>query len=106
MAFMLGSLQRATYVPNLKHLSWFRPWLQKWIWPICSCQVGRNDPIVMKLICDMSCHLLNVYTNIQIDICKHVDKSPENTGGRKDGRTKSTTQNRQIEPTVEQITHF
>ena len=41
----------------------------------------------MKRILDMSCQLLNVYTKIQIDISKHVEKSPENMDGREDGRT-------------------
>ena len=32
----------------------------------------------MKLKLDMWHHLLNVYTKFQIDISKHVQKSPEN----------------------------
>ena len=45
----------------------------------------------MKLKLDMSCHLLNAYTKFQIDISKHVEKSPENSDGRTDGRTDGQT---------------
>ena len=45
----------------------------------------------MQLKLDMSCHLLNVYTKFQIDISKHVEKSPENADGRTDGRTNRRT---------------
>ena len=42
---------------------------------------GQSDPMAMKLKLDMSCHLLNVchvYTKLQIDISKYVEKSLEN----------------------------
>ena len=39
----------------------------------------------MKLKLDMSCHLLNVYTEFENDISKHVEKSLENSDGRTDG---------------------
>ena len=45
----------------------------------------------MKLKLDMSCHLLNAYTKFQIDISKHVEKSPENSDGRTEGRTDRRT---------------
>ena len=50
------------------------------------CKLGQSDPIVMKLKLDMSCHPLNAYTKFQIDISKHVEKSPENSDGRTDGQ--------------------
>ena len=37
-----------------------------------------------KLKLDMSCHPLNVHTKFQIDIPKHVEKSPENSDRRTD----------------------
>ena len=74
-------IQRATYVPNLKDVSWFmRPWLQKNVSPIFSCKVGQSDPVVMKLKLDMSCHLLNVYSKFQIDISKHAEKKSGKLG--------------------------
>ena len=50
----------------------------------------------MKLKLNMSCHLLNVYTKIQIDISKHVEKARKTrrdgrTDGRADGRTNIAT---------------
>ena len=81
-------IQKATYVPNLKDVSWFmRPWLQKNVSPIFSCKVGQSDPVVMKLKLDMSCHLLTVYSKFQIDISKHAEKSPENSDGWANGQT-------------------
>ena len=44
----------------------------------------------MKLKLNM-CHLLNAYTKFQIDILKHVTKSPENSDGRTDGQTDIAT---------------
>ena len=41
----------------------------------------------MKLKLDMPCDLLNAYTKIQIDISKHVEKSPENSDGPTERRT-------------------
>ena len=57
---------------------------KKYVWPTFGCKLGQSDPIVMQLKLDMSCHLLNVYTKFQIDISKHVKKSPENADGRTD----------------------
>ena len=50
----------------------------------------------MKLKLNMSCHLMNVYTKIQIDISKHVEKARKTrrdgrTDGRADGRTNVAT---------------
>ena len=47
---------------------------KKWVWPTFGCKLGQNDPFVMQLKLDMSCHLLNVYTKFQIDISKHVEE--------------------------------
>ena len=47
-------------------------------------KVNVSDPIAIKLIPDMSCHLLNVYTKLLIDISKHVEESPENSDERTD----------------------
>ena len=44
----------------------------------------------MKLKLDMSCHLLNAYTKIEIDISKHVEKKSGKLG-RTDGRTDRRT---------------
>ena len=51
---------------------------EKWLWPIFGCRVGQSVPIEMKLEVDVWHYLLNVYTMFQIDISKHVEKSPEN----------------------------
>ena len=58
-------------------------------WPTFGCKLRQSDPIVTKLKLDMSCQLLNVYTRtkFQIDISKHVEKSPENADERTDGQT-------------------
>ena len=45
----------------------------------------------MELKLDMPCHLQNVYTKFQIDISKHVEKSPENADGRTDWWTNIAT---------------
>ena len=45
----------------------------------------------MQLKLDMSCHLLNIHTKFQIDISKHVEKSPENADGQTDGQTDGRT---------------
>ena len=50
---------------------------EKWIWIILGCKVGQNVPIVMKLKLEMSRHLLDIYNEFQIDILRHVYKSPE-----------------------------
>ena len=89
---MSRNIQQATCVSNLKNLSWFmRPWLQKKrVWPTFGCKLGQNDPIVIQLKLDMSCHLLNVYTKCQIDISKHVEEKSGKRGrtdGQTDGRT-------------------
>ena len=43
---------------------------------------------MMELKLDMSCHLLNVYTNFQIDISKHVEnRSEKNSDGQMDRQT-------------------
>ena len=63
------------------------PWLQKISLTYFDCKLGQSDPLMIKLKLDMSCHLLNVYTKFQNDIGKHVEKSPENSDGRTDGRT-------------------
>ena len=63
---------------------------KKWVWPTFGCKLGQNDPIVMQLKLDMSCHLLNVYTKFQIDISKHVEEKSGKRGrtdGQTDGRT-------------------
>ena len=57
-----------------------------WVWPTFGCKLDQNDPIVMQLKLDMSCHLLNVYTKFQIDISKHVEEK-SGKRGRTDGRT-------------------
>ena len=44
----------------------------------------------MKLKLDM-CLLLNVNTKFQIDISKHVEKSPENSDGKTNKRTDIAT---------------
>ena len=59
---------------------------KKWVWPTFGCKLGQNDPIVMQLKLDMSCHLLNVYTKFQIDISKHVEEK-SGKRGRTDGQT-------------------
>ena len=48
------------------------------IWPIFGCKVGQSVHIGKKPELDMWHHLLDVYTKFQIDISKHVQKSPEN----------------------------
>ena len=53
---------------------------KKLVWPTFDCKLGQNDPIVMKLKLDMSCHLLNVYTKFEIDIPKHVVKKSGKLG--------------------------
>ena len=63
---------------------------KKWVWPTFGCKLGQNDPIVMQLKLDMSCHLLNVYTKFQIDISKHVEEK-SGKRGRTDGRTDGWT---------------
>ena len=50
----------------------------KWLWSIFGCKVGQNVMIGMKLELDVWHHWLDVYTKFQIDISKHVEKSPEN----------------------------
>ena len=40
------------------------------------CKVGQSVPIGMKLELDVWHYLLNVYTMIQNDISKHVEKNP------------------------------
>ena len=45
----------------------------------------------MKRKLDMLFNPLNVYTKFQIDISKHVEKSPENSDGWTDGRTDEWT---------------
>ena len=88
---MSRSLQQPTCVPNLKNLSWFmRPWLKKWVWPTLGCILGQNDPIVMQLKLNMSCHLLNVYTKFQIVISKHVEEK-SGKRGRTEGQTGGRT---------------
>ena len=64
---------------------------KKWVWPTFGCKLGQNDPIVMQLKLDMSCHLLNVYTKFQIDISKHVEEKSGRTDGRTDGQTDGRT---------------
>ena len=44
-------------------------------------KVDHSNPIAMKLTLDLSCHLLNENTKLQIDISKHAEKSPENSDG-------------------------
>ena len=66
---------------------------KKWVWPTFCCKLGQNDPIVMQLKLDMSCHLLNVYTKFQIDISKHVEEK-SGKRGRTDGRTDGQTDRR------------
>ena len=41
------------------------------------------------MILDTSGHFFNAYTKFQIDIWKHVEKSPENADGRTDGHLHS-----------------
>ena len=50
----------------------------KWLWPIFGRKVGQSVLIGMKLELDLWHHLPDVYTKFQIDILKHVEKSPEN----------------------------
>ena len=64
---------------------------KKWVWPTYGCKLCQNDPIVMQLKLDMSCHLLNVYTKFQIDISKHVEEKSRNADGRTDERTDGRT---------------
>ena len=47
---------------------------KKWAGPNFGCKLGPNDPIMMNLKLDKSCHLLNVYTKFENDISKHVEK--------------------------------
>ena len=51
---------------------------EKILWPILGCKVGQGDLTAMKLYLDVWHCLLDVYTKFQIDISKHVEKSPEN----------------------------
>ena len=51
---------------------------EKQLWIIFGCKVGQSVPIVRKLKLDLWRHILDVYTKFQIDISKHVEKSPEN----------------------------
>ena len=50
----------------------------KWLWPSFGCKVGQSVQIGMKLELDVWHHPLDVYAKFQIDISKHVQKSPEN----------------------------
>ena len=63
---------------------------KKWVWPTFGCKLSQSDPIMMKLKLDMSCHLLNVYTEFENDISKHVEKK-SGKRGRTDGRTDRRT---------------
>ena len=63
----------------------WRLYLNKWpqeyqnrIWPTFGCKVGQKVLIAMKLNPDLWCRLLDVYNKFQINISKHVEKSPEN----------------------------
>ena len=49
---------------------------EKWLWPIFGCKVDQSVPIGMKLELDVWHYLLNVYTMLQIDTLKHVEKKP------------------------------
>ena len=51
---------------------------EKWLWPIFVCKVGQSDPIVMKLELNVWRCIFDIYTKVQIDISKHVQKSLEN----------------------------
>ena len=53
--------------------------MQKNDWPIFGCKVGQSAPIGMKLELDAWHHLLNVYTNFEIDILKHLAKTARQT---------------------------
>ena len=72
------------------YLDWWGHDCKKWVWPTFGCKLGQNDPIVMQLKLDMSCHLLNVYAKFQTDISKHVEAKSWKRGrtdGQTDGRT-------------------
>ena len=58
---------------------------KKWVWLTFGCQVGQNDPIVVKIKLNLLYHLLDIYTKFRIDISKHV----ENAGKTGTGATKS-----------------
>ena len=45
----------------------------KLVWLTFGCKQGQGDPIVMKLILDISYHQLKVYSKFEIDISKHVE---------------------------------
>ena len=64
---------------------------KKWVWPTFGCKLRQSDPIMIESILNMPYHLLNVYTKFEIDISKHVEKSPENSDGWTDGRTDRRT---------------
>ena len=49
----------------------------KWLWPNFGCKVGQSVSIGMKLELDVWHYVLDVYIKFQIDISKHVEKSPE-----------------------------
>ena len=51
---------------------------EKWLWSIFGCKVGQSVPIRMKLELNLWHHLLDEYTKFEIDISRHVEKSPEN----------------------------
>ena len=65
---------------------------KKGVWPTLGCKVSQSDPIVMKLKLDLSCRLLNVYTKLQTDISKHVEKVRKTrTDGWTDGQVDIAT---------------
>ena len=61
---------------------------KKIVWPGFSCKVGQSDPIVMEIKLDMSYLILNVYTNFEINMSKHVEKVKKTwTDRQTDGQT-------------------
>ena len=82
---MSRRIQRATYVPNLKDLSWFiRLWLQKCVWLTFGFKVGQSDSIAMEFKLNTPYHLPNAHIKFQIEISK-LNEIPENSDGRVDG---------------------
>ena len=49
---------------------------KKAYWYIFGCKVGKKVSIGMQLDLDMWHHILNVYSEFQIDISRHVEKKP------------------------------
>ena len=68
------------------HLDLWGHGCKKWVWPSFGCKISKNVSIAIKLNLGMSCHIINVYTKVQIDIKQHFEKIKLGKHGRRDGR--------------------